>query len=147
VAAGVLGDLDGAAAGKVQHPQCFPMATLAWAGELVTGQRFPAGADGVQRVALGSAAAASLGSVDLDHPFAMGEQEAGQARAVAAGALQRPAATTRSVLAGDRQQLLVAGLAAWDLQLRQQPAVGVQDRRGVAVAVGVDADDGIDVAF
>src|SRR6266516_2189614 len=104
------------------------MATLAWAGELVTGERFAAGADGVKRVALGGGAAASLGPVDLDHPLAMGEQEAGQARAVAAGALQRPAATTSSVLAGDLQQLLVAGLAACDLQLRQQPAVGGQDR-------------------
>jgi hypothetical protein len=45
------------------------------------------------------------------------------------------------------QQLLVTCLVAWDLQLGNQPAVAVKDRGGVAVAVGVDPDDGIDLAF
>jgi hypothetical protein len=51
VAAGVRGDLDGAATGKVQHPQRFAVATLARVGELLAGERFPAGADSVKGVA------------------------------------------------------------------------------------------------
>jgi hypothetical protein len=42
--------------------------------------------------------------------------------------------------------LLVATLVGFDIDLGHQPAIGVQDRRSVAVAVGVDPDDGIDLS-
>jgi hypothetical protein len=49
---------------------------------------------------------------------------------------------------GDQaQQGLGAGLVAGHRELGDQAAVGVQDRGGVAVTVGVDPDDVVDLAF
>jgi hypothetical protein len=124
------------------------VATLAGAGQVVTAKRLPAGPDGVQRVALGAVAAAGpLGPVDLGHPLTLGGQEAGQPGAVAAGPLQRPAAPSRRALGDQAEQPRITGLVGWDLQLRDQPAVAVQDRGGMMVAVGVDPDDVVDLAF
>jgi hypothetical protein len=39
------------------------------------------------------------------------------------------------------------GLVAWYLQRGPDAAVGIQQRGGVAVAVGIDPDDGVDPAF
>jgi hypothetical protein len=74
-------------------------------------------------------------------------QEAGQPGAVAAGPLQRPAAAAPRPLGDQAQQLLKARLAARDLQLGQQPTIAVKDRGGVGIAVGVDPDDVVDLAF
>jgi hypothetical protein len=41
----------------------------------------------------------------------------------------------------------MASLVAWHLQGGPHPTVGVQQGRGVAVAVGVDPDDGVDLAL
>jgi hypothetical protein len=76
-----------------------------------------------------------------------GGQEAGQPGAVAAGALQRPAAAARRAFGDQAEQPGITGLVGWDLQLRDQPAVAVQDRGGMMVAVGVDPDDVVDLAF
>ena len=131
----------------MQHPKGLALATLPWAGQMVAAQSLPASSDGVQQVALGAGPAAGPhGPVDLDHPLTLVGQEAGQASAVAAGALQRPAAAARCSLGDNAQKGLGAGLVAGDLQLGDQPAVRVQDGGGVAIAVGVDPDDVIDLA-
>jgi hypothetical protein len=88
-----------------------------------------------------------FGRVDFDDPFALVGQEAGQPGAVATGALQRPAAPARRVVGDKAEQRRIASLVGWDLELGDQPAVAVKDRGGVAVAVGVDPDDVIDLAF
>jgi hypothetical protein len=148
VAAGIRGDLDRARAGQLQHPQRLPVPTLAGTGQVVTAKRFPAGPDRVQRVALSAVTAAGpLGPVDLGHPFAPVGQEAGQAGAVGAGALHRPAAAARRPLGDQTQQGLGAGLVAGHRELGDQAAVGIQDRGSVAVAVGVDPDNVVDLAF
>jgi hypothetical protein len=41
----------------------------------------------------------------------------------------------------------MVGPVAWHLQGGPDPAVGVQQGRGVAVAVGVDPDDGVNPAL
>ena len=56
-----------------QDPQRLPIATPARGDRMITGQRLPRRPDGVQRVALGAAAAGRpLGSADLDDPLAAG---------------------------------------------------------------------------
>jgi hypothetical protein len=55
-------------------------------------------------------------------------------------------ASRASLLAWVRP-LLVAGLAARDLDLCDEPAGGIQDRGGVAVAVGIDPNDMLDPAL
>jgi hypothetical protein len=125
--AAIGGDLDRTSAGKLQHPQRLPLATLARDGQVLTAQGLPAGPDRVQRVALGAVTAPrALGPIDLDHPLALISQEAGQPGAVAAGALQPPAAPARRAF-GDQAK---------------QP-----DRGGMIIAVGVDPDDVVDLAF
>jgi hypothetical protein len=55
------------------------MPALARAGQVLAGQRFAAGPDRIQGVALGPVAATRPpGPVDLDHPLAMVDQKAGQ---------------------------------------------------------------------
>jgi hypothetical protein len=86
--AGVGGDLDRAGPGELEHPQ--RLAGHAGVGsQLFTAEHLPAGADGIQGVALGLGAAGPLGPVDLDHPLGPVGQEARQPSAVAAGPLQR----------------------------------------------------------
>jgi hypothetical protein len=75
------------------------------------------------------------------------QQEAGQAGAVAAGSLKRPAAAAGRPLGEVAQQLLIALLAARNLGLGKEPAGGVQQGGGVAIAVGVDPDDVVDLAL
>jgi hypothetical protein len=50
-------------------------------------------------------------------------------------------------LGGQAQQGLGAGLVAGHRELGDQAAVAVKDRGGVGIAVGVDPDDGIGLAF
>jgi hypothetical protein len=148
LAAGVgPGGHDGAAGG-VQHPDCFSVAALAGAGEVVAGQGFAAGPDGVQGVALGPVAAAgSLGSVDLDHPLALVGQKPGQPGPIAARPFQGPDPPARGLRVGQLEQPGMAGLVAWHLQGGPHPSVGIQEGRGVGVAVGVDPDDGVNLAL
>jgi hypothetical protein len=129
-------------------PQRLPLATLARDGQVLTAQGFAAGPDGVQRVALGAVTAPrALGPVDLNNPLAMGAQDAREPSAIAAGPLQRPAAAARRAFGDQAEQPRITGLVGWDPQLSDQPAVAVQDRGGMLVAVGVDPDDVVDLAF
>ena len=112
------------------------------------GQGFAAGPDGVQGVALGPVAAPGpLGPVDLDHPLALVDQKLGQPGPIAARPLQGPHPPARGLGVGQLEQPGMAGLVAWHLQGGPDPAGGVQQGRGVAVAVGVDPDDGVDPAL
>jgi hypothetical protein len=74
-------------------------------------------------------------------PLAIVGREAGQARAVAAGPSKRPAAAAQRPLGDEAQQRRIVGLAAWDLDLGDESASGVQDRGAVAVPVGIDPDE------
>jgi len=146
--AGVRADVHDGGAGGVQHPDRLPVAALAWGGQVLAGQRLPAGADGVQGVALGAVAATRpLGPVDLDHPLAMVEQEAGQPGPVAPGPFQRPDPPAWRLRADQVQQPGMPGPVARHLEGDPHPAVGIQQRGGVGVAVGVDPDDGVDAAL
>jgi hypothetical protein len=121
---------------------------LAGCGEVVAGEGFAAGSDRVQGVALGPVTASGpRGPVDLDHPLALVDQEPGQPGSIAAGAFQGPHPPTWSLGVGQLEQAGVAGPVAWHLQGGPDPAVGVKQGRGVAVAVGVDPDDGVDLAL
>jgi hypothetical protein len=86
-------------------------------------------------------------AVDLHHPLAMVEQEAGQPCPIASGPLKRPDPSAWCLRSGQLEQPGMAGLVAWHLQGGPYAAVGVQQRGGVAVAVGVDPDDGVDPAL
>ena len=109
------------------------------AGQVLAGQRFAAGPDGVQGVALGAVAAAwPLGPVDLDHPLAMVDQKAGQPRPVAPRPFKGPDPSAWRLPAGQVQQPSMAGPVAWHFQGDPYAAVGIQQRGGVGVAVGID---------
>ena len=124
------------------------MAPLAWRGEVVAGQGFAAGPDRVQHVAVGPVAAPGpLGPVDLDHPLALVDQKPGQPGPITPGSFQGPDPPAGGLELGQPEQPGMAGLVAWHLQGGPDPAVGVQQGRGVAVAVGVDPDDGVNLTL
>src|SRR4029453_16513620 len=98
------------------------------------------GGVGIDRVALAAPAAGGpVGSVDLQDPLAVAAQEAGQAGAVAAGALHPPGLDLAERV-GPGQQLGVAA-AGGRRHGGAKPAAELVSGRGhVQVLVGVDAD-------
>ena len=133
--------------GAQQHPQRLAVAALAGGCQLLglLTEDVTGGSDGVDGVGLGAGAPwRSLGPGDLDQLLAVGAEEGGQARAVAAGALDGPAATAWQLGSGEVEQRLVADGIGTDRGLRQEAADRGEGGGGQGVAVGVDADDAID---
>ena len=115
---------------------------------MVAGQGLAAGPDRIQYIALGAVAAPGpRGPVDLDHPLALVDQEPGQPGSIAARPLQGPDPPAGGLLDGQPEQPGMAGPVAWHLQGGPHPAIGIQQGRGVAVTVGVDPDDGVNLAL
>jgi len=102
-------------------------------------QRFAGGSGGVDRIGLGAVASGGpLGPVQFHHLLGVGLQQAVQAGAVAAGALDRPDALAW-LLVGQLQQLSVAGRGGRHGRLLNDcSGGGGHDRGGVGVLVGVD---------
>jgi hypothetical protein len=139
----------GAASGGQQHPQRFSLAAPARdRGTLVVlAERLTGGPHGIQRVAFGAAAGGwPLGSADLHDVLAALDQEAGEAGAVAAGALHRPAAPPDEgeMGLGEAEQLHVADGVGGGGCLGEDAAEVGDGGGGEGVAVGVDADDTVD---
>jgi hypothetical protein len=85
-----------------------------------------------------------LGPADLDDPLAVLGQEPGQAGAVAARPLDRPAATAGNLRVGEVQQPPVAGGIGADGAVGEHATQAGDGGGGERVAVGVDADDAVD---
>ena len=99
----------------------------------------PGGADGIQRIGLAlPATVLAVGTVDLDDPDAGRGDVAGQARAVAARALDADQGDGPEP-AQPAQQARVAARGSRELLHAQQPADRVQRGRDMHVGVGVDA--------
>jgi hypothetical protein len=112
---------------------------------VVVAKRLAGGPDGIQRVALGAAAAGwPLGPGDLDDPLTTLLQHCRQAGAEAARPLDRPAAAAGQVGLGEAEQPLVAGRVGADRGPGQHATEAGDGGRGQGVAVGVDADDAVD---
>ena len=139
---------DGAVSGGEQDAQGFAVAAGPGCGQMLAGQRFAGGADGVEFVGLGAVTAGRAGGpVDLDDPFAVLEQEGGEPGAEAAGALDRPDPPAGGVQDGEGQDPFVAHRVGGAVQVVDDTAGGGFDDGGdVGVAVGVDADDEVDLA-
>src|SRR6266545_4355033 len=84
-------------------------------------------------------------TVDLDDPFALLEQVGGEAGAVAAGALDRPDPTSWRLLDCEPVAAAVAGGVGRDALVRDDRTSRADQGNGVAVFVGVDADDVVDL--
>jgi hypothetical protein len=109
-----------------------------------SGEGVAGGAHGVQRIRPGTVAAGGpLGPVELDDVLAVTGQGAGEAGAVAAGALDRPGTLVGlGVLGGKGEQCLGAGGGGRHRGGGELGAGGgLDDGGGVGVAVGVDPDD------
>jgi hypothetical protein len=137
---------DRAAPGGQQHPQRLPLTVPARDGQVVLAKRLVGGPDRVQRVAFGAAAVGwPLGSAHLEDLLAVPGQELRQASTKAASPLDRPAPTARQMRLGEVQQPLVAsGISAGGGLGQHATQVG-EGCGGQSVAVGVDADDGVDL--
>jgi len=86
-------------------------------------------------------AGASVGPVDLDHPHLLINQIAGQAGAVAAGALHADH-TDLAVVAEPALQLPVAATISRELPVAEQASLCIEHGSVVGATVGVDpADD------
>jgi hypothetical protein len=145
LALGVAGSLDRRAAGGQPHRQRGSWTGRSGLGQLLTAQDLASGPDGVQRIGLGAMAAGGpLGSIQLHYLLGVSMQEPGQPGTVPTGALDRPHPLP-TVLVGQLQELPVAIWGGGRGQVGQGLAGGRgQDRGGVGLLVGVDADDDLD---
>jgi hypothetical protein len=138
---------DRALAGCEHDAHRFAVAAGAWRGQVVAGQCLAGCANGVQVVGLGAVAACRAGwAVDLDDPFAAFQQMGREPGAEAAGALDGPDAGAGCVLVGECDDAPVAHGVGSALVLRDDRASLGDHGSGVGVAVGVDADDVVDLA-
>ena len=131
-----------------QDPQRLAVAVRAGGGQPVgvQAQRGQHGQVRVDRVGLAlPAAGLAVGLFALEHDQAGRGGGAGQADAVAAGALDRDRQPrTGGVVDDPGQQLGVAAAVVADRGDGDRGAVGEGDLDLVGVAVGVDTDDGVD---
>jgi len=115
---------------------------------VLTGQHLPRRSGRVQDIAFGAVASGwPLGPIDLDHQLAVIDEQAGQPGPEAAGALHRPHPGTRRLPLGPAQQLPMPSGGGRHRRLGQYGAGWVADGGGVGVAVGVDPNDELDLAF
>jgi hypothetical protein len=136
LALGVAGGLDRGAAGGQPHRQRGPPAHGPRLGELVATQGLAGGSGRIQGIGGGAVAAGGpLGPVQLHRLLSVGLQEAGQAGAVAAGALDRPHPPT-VVLVGQPQQLLVTGRVAVTVAWASTAPVAAATTAAVGVSCG-----------
>jgi hypothetical protein len=145
LALGVAGGLDGRAAGSQPHRERGSWSGRSGLGQLITTERLAGGPDRIQRVGLGAVAAGgALWPVQFDHLLGVGGQRPGQPGPIATGALDRPHPRS-GVLVGQLKELLVADRGSGHGQRGQDLAGRCgQNRGGVGVLVGVDADDDLD---
>jgi hypothetical protein len=138
----------GVPSGGQQHPQRFAVAAAARQRLVLVAKGLPSRTDRIDRVGLGAGrAGGALGPGDLHDPLAVGVQKCGQPGAVAAGALDRPAAPRRvagDLRAGELQELLVAGGVGPGRGLGEDPTDRAEGGSRQGVTVGVDADDAVD---
>jgi hypothetical protein len=127
------------------HLQHRPPRAGLGLGQSGAGQCVAGGTVSVDRIGLGPGPARRpLGPVQLHDQFAGVSEMTGQAGAVAAGALHRPGPQP-GVLLGQGAQLGIAIGICGHRHLGQHAAGAcVDDRGGVGVFVGVDADDDLD---
>ena len=135
-----------AVAGGQQHADGLPVATPARLGQVVAADRLAGRSNSVQVIALGAVAARRAGwTVDLGHPFTLLEQVGGEAGPVAAGALDRPDPTSWRLLDGEPVAVQVANGVGGDSPVRDDRTSRADHSDGMAVFVGVDADDVVDL--
>ena len=137
--------------GPVQLPVPAPVEAavppLAWVGAVVAGQGLAAGPDRVQHVALGPVAAPGpRGPVDLDthSPWSTRNRvsPAPSQPVPSSAQTRRPGHGPGPAGAAGHGRPGRLAPPGWPA-----PAVGVQHGRGVAIAVGVDPDDGVNLAL
>jgi hypothetical protein len=139
---------DGAVSGSEQDAHRFAVTAGPGCGEVFAGERFAGGPDGVEFVGFGAVPPGwAGGTVDLDHPFSVLEQERGEPGAETAGALDRPDPSARCVQGGEGEDAFVAHRVGGAVQVVDHTAGdGFDDGGDVGVAVGVDSDDEVDLA-
>lgn len=109
-------------------------------------ERLTGGPNGIDRVALGAVATPGPPRpVDLDHLLAPVLEEAGEARSVAARALDGPGPAQPVGIRPIDQRLVTDAFGAHRALGQRRAGPGGNRRRGVGVFVGVDADDDVDL--
>jgi hypothetical protein len=142
-----LAGLDRGAAGDEGHPRRFPRSAGLGPTRMgpFFGQRLTGGADGVLGVgAFPAAARRPLGPLRLDDFLAGLAQRLGQARAVAAGSLDRPGPRSGHRGGPERDQRQQAALGGVKATGAQHPPHRGTRRRGVLFAVRVHPDHPVD---
>jgi len=113
--------------------------------EMLARERLARGACSVERVGLGTVASRRpRRTIDLHHPLALLEQEAGETGAEAARAFDRPDAPAGRLLAREAEQSLVAERVRGERHFRGDGTARVADCGRVRVAMRVHADHVVD---
>lgn len=133
-------------AGGQQDSQGFTLAAGSGLDDVFGGQGLTGRADSIEHVGLAPAPdSGALGAADLDNTFTSVFEEGSKSGAVAADAFQCPAPSAGNVLTGEVQQAPVAASVSGCVDGLHDGADRADAGCGESVAVGVDADDAIDL--
>lgn len=133
-------------AGGEQDTQRLTLAAEPGLDQVLGGQGLLGGPDGIEHVGLASAPVGSpLGPADLDDMFAGLVKKGRESGTVAADAFQSPAAATGDMFTGEVQQAPVTAGVGRGVCAGQDSADGADGGSREGVAVGVDADDAVDL--
>jgi hypothetical protein len=139
------GGLHGGAPGGKEHLQRRAVGAGLGLGQLGAGQCVAGGAFGVDRVGLGPGPPrGALGPIELDDHFVGVGEVPGQPGAVATGALHRPGAQAGVLLSQGEEFGVAVGVGGDRRAGQHGTGAGIDQRGGVCLTVGVDADDDLD---
>lgn len=132
--------------GGQQNSQRRTLATTARGEQVFRGQDLASGAHGSDRIGLAAATLRrSLGAAHFDDPLACGAEEGRQSGSAPSRSLQNPTPITRNILASKSKQVPVSALIGGRLGMREYRAECGHRHRDEGAAVGIDADNAVDL--
>jgi hypothetical protein len=145
LALGVAAGVDREPAGGEPDGECLAFAVGARFAEVLTAERFASGADCIDRVGLRAVTPRrATGTIELDHPLAALGKEPGEPGAVSVGAFDRPDTQPAVTVSEIHKALVAVRVGSSGGRFDHRGRRRRDDRGGVGVFVGVDADDDVD---
>jgi hypothetical protein len=138
-------DGDRGLAADKQHTQRLAAAAATQLGQRLAGQRHPGSAQRIEGIALGAAAATAAGRpLEFEHPLAPLLKITSKTSSVGTGALDCPDPTLAATARQLERPPIALSVRLDPLLRDQRTQPGVDQRKRVTVAMGIDTDHDVD---